>query len=269
MAASLALKFFIVSTFLNLLTRVTLYIQTGNLYAQECSVHESCWIDRGWLSFNEIWPYFADQLLPHNVGPIIYYESNFKSSRAVSKSTKHGYTCLTLPTKPFKTDLTICVDVSPNTGPDNSKRNTCDSTKLSSKCVSSCLSKIDTCNVYKLSILRSLRSSPFSKYIDKSLHNCLISLRILRPFRGCRSWKRVKERKAYLRDVNIRVKYDGQIYISCNQNNTPTYNLSSYFPISTQNSTDIIPESINTRNLNNLILMTPNNPSWESQFNLR
>ena len=70
----------------------------------------------------------------------------------------------------------------------------------------------------------------------------------------------MKERKAYLRDVNIRVKYDDQIYISCNQNNTPTYNLSSYFPIPTQNSTDIIPERINTRNLNNLILMTPNNP---------
>ena len=142
----------------------------------------------------------------------------------------------------------------------NSKRNTCGPTKLSSKCVSSCLNTVDTCNVYKPSILRSLRSSPFSKYIDKSLHNCLVSLGILRPFRGCRSGKRVKERKAYLRDLNIRMKYDGQIYISCNQNNTPTYNLSSYFPVSTQNSTDIIPERINTRNLNNLILITPNNP---------
>ena len=186
MAASLALKFFIVSTFLNLLTRVTLYIQTGNLYAQECSVHESCWIDRGWSVSTKY-----GLILLINYHRIMlgrsYYESNFKSSRAVSKSTKHGYTCLILPTKPFKTDLTICVDVSPNTGPDNSKRNTCDSTKLSSKCVSSCLNTIDTCNVYKPSILRSLRSSPFSKSIDKSLHNCLISPGILRPFRGCRS----------------------------------------------------------------------------------
>ena len=183
-----------------------------------------------------------------------YYDSIFKVSRAVSKSTKHGYTCLIIPTKPFKTDLTICVDVSPNPGLENSKRNTCGPTKLSSKCVSSCLNTVDTCNVYKPSILRNLRSSPFSENIDKSLHNCLVSLGILRPFRGCRSGKRVKERKAYLRDLNIRTKYDGQIYISCNQNNTPTYNLSSYFPVSTQNSTDIIPERINTRNLNNLIL---------------
>ena len=34
------------------------------------------------------------------------YESNFKVLHTVSKSTKHGYTSLILPTKPFKTDLT-------------------------------------------------------------------------------------------------------------------------------------------------------------------
>ena len=61
-------------------------------------------------------------------------------------------------------------------------------------------------------------------------------------------------------DLNTRMKYDGQIYISFNQYNTPTYNLSSYFPVFTQNSTNIIPERISTRNLNNLILITPNNP---------
>ena len=127
-----------------------------------------------------------------------YYESNFKVLCAVIKSTKPGYACLIIPTKPFKTDLTICVDVSSNPGPDNSKRNTCGPTKLSSKCVSSCLNTVDTCNVYKPSMLRSLRSSLFSKYIDKSLHNCLVSLGILKPFRGCRSGKRMKERKACL-----------------------------------------------------------------------
>jgi hypothetical protein len=130
------------------------------------------------------------------------YESNLKVSRMVSKSTKHGYTSLMLPTKPFKTDLTICVDIFTNPGPDNSERNTCRSAKQFSKCASSCLNAVNTNNVYKPSFLRSLRSSPSSKYIDTSLYNCLVSLGILRPFRGCRSGRRVKERNAYLRDQN-------------------------------------------------------------------
>lgn len=45
------------------------------------------------------------------------YESNFKISRTVSKYSKHGSTSLALPTKPFKMDLTICVNICPNPGP--------------------------------------------------------------------------------------------------------------------------------------------------------
>jgi hypothetical protein len=84
-------------------------------------------IVHGWFIFKEIRLHFPDHLSPHNfeVIKLINFESNLKVSRTVSKSTKHGYASLILPTKPFKTDLTICVDISSNPGPDNSEKNTC------------------------------------------------------------------------------------------------------------------------------------------------
>ena len=44
-------------------------------------------------------------------------ESKYIVSQAITKSSKHGSTNLELPKKPFKTDLTICVDISSNPGP--------------------------------------------------------------------------------------------------------------------------------------------------------
>ena len=123
MAASLALKLFIVSIFLTLLTRVTLYKRAIYTHKSVVFMDPVVLIVDGSVSTK------YGLIFPLNYHRIMLgrscYDSNFKVSRAVSKSTKHGYTCLIIPTKPFKTDLTICVDVSPNPGPDNSKRNTC------------------------------------------------------------------------------------------------------------------------------------------------
>lgn len=44
---------------------------------------------------------------------------------------------------------------------------------------------------------RCLRFSTSTKYINKYLYDCLVSTEILRPFRGCRSGRKVKERNAY------------------------------------------------------------------------
>jgi hypothetical protein len=105
--------------------------------------------------------------------------------------------------------------------------------------------------------------------IDTSLYNCLVSLGILSSFRGCRSGRRVKERNAYLRDQNsTRAQHGHQICISPNQNNTPSYNHpSSCFTdiasLQTSRRREFVPSQVvqpNTRNLNNLILITPNKP---------
>ena len=44
-------------------------------------------------------------------------ESQFTTSFAIVRTTKHGNTCLILPSKPFEIDLTICVDISSTPGP--------------------------------------------------------------------------------------------------------------------------------------------------------
>ena len=47
----------------------------------------------------------------------VMLESKFKIPFAVAKQTKHGPISLVLSMKHFKTDLTVCVDVSSNPGP--------------------------------------------------------------------------------------------------------------------------------------------------------
>ena len=47
----------------------------------------------------------------------VAFEAMYKVSFAVAKETKHGSVVLTLCAKPYKQDLTECVDVSPNPGP--------------------------------------------------------------------------------------------------------------------------------------------------------
>ena len=55
----------------------------------------------------------------------IYQVSNtvlgrtFKVSLPVTKGTKHGLISLILRSRPFKVDLSVCVDVSVNPGPDS------------------------------------------------------------------------------------------------------------------------------------------------------
>ena len=92
MAASLALKLFIVSIFLNLLTRVTLYKRA--IYTHKSVV----FMDPVGLIVDGSVSTKYGLIFPLNYHRIMlgrsYYDSNFKVSRAVSKSTKHGYTCL-------------------------------------------------------------------------------------------------------------------------------------------------------------------------------
>ena len=91
----------------------------------------------------------------------------------------------------------------------------------------------------------------------------------MRSFRGCRSGRRVKERKIYSRYQNAYVQYSRKISISPDQNNILPRNSPSYFPIPTQISNilvalpstkELFPNQAvynNTRNLNNLISITP------------
>ncbi len=222
----LLISLIIVLIFLNLLTQVTFVKRV--IYTHKNIVFK----DPVGLIVDGLVSKRYGLIFPINYHHIILrrsnYESNFGVLRTVSKSTKHGYTSLILPTKPFKTDLTICVDISSNPGPDNNERNTYKSAKQSLKSTSLCLNADNTNNVYNPLFLRSLRSSPSSKYIDASLYNYLASLGILRPFRGCRSGRRVKERSAYLRDQNsARIQHGHQNCISLDQNNASWCNHSS------------------------------------------
>ena len=266
MPASIAPKLLIILLFLNLLTQVIvskLDINTPkNVILKD--------LDR----------LIVDGLVLRKYGlilPISYriilsrssYESFLKISRAVNKSSKHGFTSLILPTKPLKIDLTICVDISSNPGPDNCERNTCESHKPSSKNPLSCLNDANVNKVYEPSLLRSLRFSTSCKYIDKFLYNCLVSIGILRPFRGCRGGRKVKDRNAHLCHQNTYMEYSRQIHISPKKNKTLSLDPLSYPSASTENS-DIpllstsrrdefpVVKHHNVRNLNNLISVSPN-----------
>ncbi len=106
----LSLKALIVLIFLNLLTQVTFVKRV--IYTHKNIVFK----DPVGLIVDGLVSKRYGLIFPINYHRIILrrsnYESNFGVSRTVSKSTKHGYTSLILPTKPFKTDLTICIDIS-------------------------------------------------------------------------------------------------------------------------------------------------------------
>ena len=44
--------------------------------------------------------------------------SRYEVSSAIVTSTNHGQICLTFPSKLFEVDLTVCMDISPNPGPE-------------------------------------------------------------------------------------------------------------------------------------------------------
>ena len=124
-------------------------------------------------------------------------QSKFKIARAITKCTKHGSTSLVLPRKPFKEDLTICADISPNPGPVKSNHSVSNVTSNQRHYHSPCTtsnSHIALTHVYKPSFLRSFRLSPLSKNIDHKIYNYIRTLGILKPFRGRRSGRKVKIR---------------------------------------------------------------------------
>jgi hypothetical protein len=50
------------------------------------------------------------------------FSSNFQVFMVINRYTKRGDTCLILPSNKFHVDLTICMDISPNPGPESSTR---------------------------------------------------------------------------------------------------------------------------------------------------
>ena len=94
-------------------------------------------------------------------------ESKFEVPFTVNKSSKHGSICIALLSKPFKVDLTICIDVSPNPGPKTSERNNFGTENLTTVGASSRLAAI-TMMTHKPSFFRSLRFSQSAKYIDEN-----------------------------------------------------------------------------------------------------
>jgi hypothetical protein len=118
MAANLAFKlvtYLIILNFSNqfLAFRLFTSIVESNIYKDSYRLN----VD-GSFSIYE-WTFFSQHVNIHRTK----YDSKFKVPFTVNKPTKHGSICLALPSKSFKVDLTICVDVSPNPGPETSKRN--------------------------------------------------------------------------------------------------------------------------------------------------
>ena len=76
----------------------------------------------------------------------------------------------------------------------------------------------------------------------------------------------MKERNAYLRDQNsARIQHGHQNYISLDQNNAswcnhPSSCFTDIMSLQTSRRRKFVPVQPNTRNLNNLILITPNKP---------
>ena len=66
------------------------------------------------------------------------FSSNFQVFMVINRYTKRGGTCLMLPSNKFHVDLTICMDISPNPGPESSTRkcdnNNGDSVNISNRC---------------------------------------------------------------------------------------------------------------------------------------
>ena len=117
-------------------------------------------------------------------------------SQAITKSSKHGSTNLVLPKKPFKTDLTICVDISSNRGPGSPNTSEPVTVAPNRQCLQRSPPHYNTVarTVYSLSLLHSLRRSQLSKHIEHTLHTYLASFGILKPYRGRRGGSKVKIR---------------------------------------------------------------------------
>lgn len=109
-------------------------------------------------------------LCDHVVVKRSYYESKFKASFAIYKVSKRGYTCILLPSMPFKIDLTICVDVSSNPGPEKQIK-PCEekgfgNVNYASPCYCESISRIK----YGSNDLHNIRFSSLTKYVDRDLY---------------------------------------------------------------------------------------------------
>ena len=229
MAANRILKLLIISNFLILLTQA--YEPKVHRALPKNTVLKDCI----GLSMDGSFSERYELILPVRSHIVIFrssLESKFKITRAITKCTKHGSTSLVLPRKPFKEDLTICADISPNPGPvksNDSVSNVTSNQRLQQPTTSN--SYIALTHVYKPSFLRSFRFSPMSKHIDHKIYNYIRTLGILKPFRGRRSGRKVKIRNMTRNYIHVHGHNNKrEISISSHHINSVP-NTCNFFPI--------------------------------------
>ena len=108
------LKFFIILALLDCKTYSTRpYIVPKDSYSKDIHRLNADGLLFGLFSCEYILPAAACVVIRR-----LNLESHFAVSFVLTKQTKHGTTCLALPSRPFVIDLTVHVDISPNPGPD-------------------------------------------------------------------------------------------------------------------------------------------------------
>ena len=120
----------------------------------------------------------------------IHQRAKFLLDRSIS---------LVLPSNMFTADLTVCMDISPNPGP---ARQNSSVIELSHHCLHTPASSVDASitRKYSQSLLKSLRFSSQTKYINNYVYSMFRRFGILKPFRGCRGGKSFRFRE-YLNDI--------------------------------------------------------------------
>jgi exonuclease III len=132
--------------------------------------------------------------------------------------------------------------VSPNPGPETSKRNNFGTENLitvGASLRSAAITKI----VYKPTYIRSLRSSQLAKHIDEHTYSLLRYFEILKPYRGLRSGIKAKQRRKIANNINNNVinihrEYGRRICISHLATHTRSHVPSNCVSIVGQNSTE-------------------------------
>ena len=117
-----------------------------------------------------------------------------KVSFAITKSVKHGSISLVLLSNMFTADLTVCMDISLDPGPAGQN---CSVTELSHHCLHTPAPSVDASitRKYSQSLLKSLRFSSQTKYINNYVYSMFHRFGILKPFRGCRGGKSLRFRE--------------------------------------------------------------------------
>ena len=126
--------------------------------------------------------------------------SNLKIQFAVFKNGKHGVTSLALPQKPFKIDLTISMDISPNPGPDlGTSRSTENQYRATPR-----LNSITT-HYYSSSELLSFRKYESTRHLPLEMISSLKEHRLLRT-RGSRGGNLVRLKRMKIKSIPVIIR---------------------------------------------------------------